>query len=93
MYNNLSRGILDATLSTLEEAVKQLGALPKLEEYIKGSGKPPKFIAGTFNQVQEQLLQLGEDLSINEIIVQDMMTDHHARLHSYELLAKMIRKD
>ncbi len=87
MYNNLSRGIIDARLPSPEEAVKQLGGLPKVERYIDGTGTPPKFIAGTVNQVHGQLIQLGKDLEIKEIIVQDMMTDHRARLHSYELLA------
>lgn len=87
MYRNLSKGILDAQLPSPDEAVKELGGLPQLEEYKPGSGIPPKFIAGTSEQVHEQLLQLGKDLSINEIMIQDMMTDHQARLHSFELLA------
>lgn len=89
MYNNLSRGIIDASLPSPDEAVKQLGGLPKVEKYIAGTGIPPKFIAGTANQVHEQLMQLSNDLAVDEIIVQDMMTDHRARLHSYELLASV----
>ena len=88
MYNNLSRGILDVKLPTPDEAVKQLGALPKVQKYISGTGIPPKFIAGTPAQVHEQLMQLAMDLSAKEIIIQDMMTDHQARLHSYQLMAK-----
>ena len=89
MYHNLSKGIIDAQLPSPDEAVEQLGGLPKLEKYVPGSGIPPKFIAGTPEQVHEQLVQLGEDLSVNEIIIQDMMTDHKARLHSYDLLASV----
>lgn len=88
MYNHLSRGRLDVKLPTPDEAVKQLGYLPKVEKYISGSGIPPKFIAGTPGQVHEQLMQLAKDLSAHEIIIQDMMTDHSARLHSYQLLAE-----
>jgi len=87
MYNNLSRGILDAEIPIPDKAVKQLGGLPKIEQYVGGSGTPPKFIAGTAEQVHEQLTQLGKDLAVDEIIVQDMFTDHQARLRSYELLA------
>ena len=87
MYKNLSRGIIDAQLPSPDEAVEQLGGLPSLEKYIPGSGIPPKFIAGTSSQMHEQLSMLAEDLSVEEIIVQDMMTDHQARLHSYDLLA------
>jgi len=89
MYNMLSKGILDVRLPTPDEAVKQLGGLPKLEKYAAGTGIPPKFIAGTPDQVHEQLTQLQKDLSVDEIIVQDMMTDHQARLNSYQLLASV----
>lgn len=87
MYNNLSKGITDSKLPNPDKAVEQLGGLPEIEKYKEGTGVPPKFIAGTPDQVQEQLTQLGEDLSVDEIIIQDMMTDHQARLHSYDLLA------
>lgn len=87
MYNNLSKGIIDTQLPSPDEAVQRLGGLPKLEKYIRGTGIPPRFIAGTADKVHDQLMQLGEDLPVNEIIVQDMMTDHQARLHSYDLLA------
>lgn len=87
MYRNLSKGIIDAQLPTPDDAIKELGGLPKLEKYDVGSGVPPKFVAGTAEQVHEQLTQLGKDLSVDEIIIQDMMTDHKARLRSYDLLA------
>lgn len=89
MYKNLFKGNIDVQLPSPEEAVKQLGGLPKLEKYIPRSGVPPKFIAGTPQQVQLQLIQLSKDLDIEEIMIQDMMTDHQARLHSYELLASV----
>lgn len=89
MYRNLAKGVIDIPLPTPDEAVKELGGLPQLEKYISGSGIPPKFIAGTQEQVHEQLVQLGKDLDVNEIIIQDMMTDHQARLHSYDLLAEV----
>ncbi|MGB3344588.1 MAG: LLM class flavin-dependent oxidoreductase [Aequorivita sp.] len=89
MYRNLSKGVIDIPLPTPDEAIKELGGLPQLEKYVPGSGIPPKFIAGTSEQVHEQLVQLGKDLSVDEIIVQDMMTDHKARLRSYDLLAEV----
>lgn len=87
MYKNLSKGIIDSQLPTPDEAIKQLGGLPTLEPYVPGSGIPPKFVAGTPEQIYTQLTQMGKDFDINEIIIQDMMTDHQARLHSYKLLA------
>jgi len=90
MYANLSRGNLRAPMLSPDDAVKFLGGLPELERYQAGSGVPPKFIGGTFDQVQETLEQLARDLSVDEIIIQDIMVDHAARLHSYELLARML---
>ena len=87
MYKNLSKGILDVQLPTPDDAVKELGRLPAIKKYVPKSGIPPQFIVGTSEQVHDQLSQLAEDLSVNEIIVQDMMTDHAARLRSYELLS------
>lgn len=87
MYNNLAKGIIDFQTQTPEEAVKILGGLPKLNKYVSGTGIPPKFIAGTPEQVHEQITHLAKDLSVDEIFVQDLMTDHQARLNSYKLLA------
>lgn len=87
MYANLSRGVIDTQLPSPDEAIERLGHLAPLERYVAGTGIPPKFIAGTADQVHQQLMQLAEDLSVDEIIVQDMMTEHRARLHSYDLLA------
>ena len=50
----------------------------------------PRLIGSTPEQVQEQLERLIDDLSPDGIIVQDLMTNHRARLRSYELLAPMI---
>lgn len=91
LYKNLSKGDLDAMLPAPDDAIKQLGGLPKIEKYVKNSGTPPRFIVGTAEQVHEQLMQLSEDLLVEEIIVQDMMTDHEARLRSYELMASVFK--
>jgi len=92
MYRYLSKGITDAKLPTPDNAIEELGGLPKRQPYEKGSGIPPRFIGGTPEQVHEELSQLSEDLSIDEIIIQDLMTDHSARLHSYELIASVFKK-
>lgn len=89
MYDMLSKGIVDFELPNPDDAVAQLGGLPHINHYVKGSGIPPKFIAGTPDQVHEQLTQLASDLSVDELMIQDMMTDHQARLHSYNLLASV----
>lgn len=93
MYDNLARGNLRAQLPGPDGAVAQLGGLPPLERYQPGSGVPPRFIGGTPEQVEEQLQSLAADLSVSEIMVQDLITDHDARIRSYELLARMIETE
>lgn len=90
MYKNLSAGNLKAPMLAPEEAIKAIGGLPKIEKYLSGSDVPPKFVAGTFESVQEQLRSIAKDFSIDEIMIQDMILDHEARLHSFELLSNMI---
>ena len=90
MYNNMARGDLRAPLPDPDGAVELLGSLPRLERYRPGSGVPPRFVGGTPGQVQDQLEQLTADLSLDGLVVQDLMTDHRARLRSYELMAEMI---
>lgn len=90
MYRNLAIGNLRVRLPDPDGAVAQLGGSPELERYQPGTGVPPRFIGGTPDQVQEQLERLAADLAVEEIIVQDLITDHSARLRSYELLAKML---
>lgn len=91
MYRNLAKGTLDVPLPTPDDAVKELGGLPTIGKYVSGTGIPPRFIAGNAEQVHQQLTQLGKDLSVNEFIIQDMMTDHAARLRSYELLSSIFK--
>lgn len=91
MYQNLAKGNLTGMLPSPDDAVKQLGGLPQIEKYIPGTGIPPKFVVGNAEQVHRQLTQLAKDLSVDEIIVQDMMTDHTARLRSYELLSSAFK--
>src|SRR5690625_366657 len=88
MYRNLSVGNVRAPLLDPDSAVRQLGGLPPLERYRKGSGVPPRFVGGTAEQVLEQLRELAADLVVDEIMIQDIVTDHSARLRSYELLAE-----
>ena len=91
MYDNLARGKLGSRLPDPDGAVAQLGGLPPLDRYRPGSGVPPRFLGGTLPQVREQLEELIADLTLDEIIVQDLLTDHEARLRSFELLSELIR--
>ena len=90
MYRNLSKGIIDAKLPSPDAAVAQWGGLPKLETYQQGSGKIPKFIGGTPDSVGQQFRDIAADFQVDELMIQDMMTDYAARKRSIELLAQII---
>lgn len=88
MYRNLANGNPRAPVRDPDGAIAELGRLPALERYQTGSRVPPRFLGGTPEQVGEQLEQLSRDLDLDEVMIQDLMTDHKARLRSYELLAR-----
>ena len=90
MYKNLGSGRLDIDLPMPDEAVKQLGYLPEIEKYVAGSLLPPKFVAGNYESVSQQLNDLAKDFDLDEIIIQDMLVDFKARLRSYELMREII---
>src|SRR5690606_25948231 len=90
MYRNLASGNPHAPVRDPEGAAAELGGLPPLERYRPGSGVPPRFLGGTPAQVGEQLNELARDLEVDEFMIQDLVTDHAARLRSYELLAAML---
>lgn len=87
MYENLARGDLKQPMLGPDAAIERLGGLPTLERYRPGSGVPPKFLGGTPSGVREQLQALAADLQVNEIMIQDLVSEQSARLRSYELLA------
>jgi len=91
MYKNLASGDTSGRLPSPKDAVKELGGLPKLEQYKAGSKILPKFVGGTPDSVFPQLKAMQKDFGVEEIIIQDMMTDHKARLYSYELLGEMLK--
>ncbi len=92
VYRNLAQGNLTDPLLSPDEAIAAWGELPALETYTPGTGIPPKFIGGTPEQVKEQIEGLAHDLSLEEIIIQDLVADHEARLRSYELMAESLLK-
>ncbi|GLU54687.1 alkane monooxygenase [Dyadobacter frigoris] len=89
-YHYLRTRQYNFLLPAPNEAIKILGYLPRIQPYIKGTGVPPRYIAGTFEQVAECFYYLSKDLNIDEFVIQDMMTDQEARLHSYELLSALL---
>ncbi len=87
VYRRLARHDIGGTLPTTDEAIAELGILPRFDP--SGlPGVPPRFIGGTPEQVRETLESLAAELGVHEIMIQDIITDHQARLRSYELLAE-----
>ena len=90
MYKDLQKGKIGSDLPLPDDAIKELGYIPTIEKYVFGSGIPPRFVAGTIYSVRKQLSELAHDLDVEEIMIQDMMTDHEARMHSYSLMSEVI---
>lgn len=90
MYQNLSKGIIDGTLPSPDGAVDALGGLPQLVPYRRGSKLIPKFIGGTAETVCQQLHDIADDFGVEELMIQDMMTDYEARQQSIRLLSASI---
>jgi len=90
MYHNLSKGIIDGVVLSPDDAVQALGALPEIVPYRPGSKLIPKFIGGTAETVRKQLHHIATDFQVDELIIQDMMTDFEARKHSLRLLSASI---
>ncbi len=90
-YNYLASGKFQFLEPSPEEAIKMLGGIPVIERYKRGSYRPPRYIAGTLEQVAEQLQGIEQDFLVDEFVIQDMTTDWVARRHSYELLAGLLQ--
>ena len=90
MYQNLAMGIIDGILPSPDDAVEALGGLPDIESYRAGSKHIPKFIGGTPEGVHKQLDDIARDFGVDELMIQDMMTDYEARKRSIEILSSML---
>lgn len=88
MYRYLAMGNLSAPLKNPDAAIKELGGMPSLEIYRPGSGIPPKFIGGSRQMVLDQLENIARDFQLEEIMIQDLITDFEARKRSYKLLSE-----
>jgi luciferase family oxidoreductase group 1 len=89
-YNYLGSGKLQFLQPSPEEAITMLGGIAVIDRYKRGSYRPPRYIAGTLEQVEEQLNWIEQDFLVDEFVIQDMTTDWAARRRSYELLAGLL---
>ena len=90
MYQNLAMGKIDSIVPSPDDAVKALGRLPELARYQSGSRRIPKFIGGNKESVHNQLREIAHDFQVEELMIQDMITDYDAKKKSLHLLADMI---
>lgn len=91
MNHNLSAGKFSEPFLLPDEAFQQLGYLPEIEHYENGSKILPRIIAGTQAQVIEKLSALSADLGVEEIMIQDVITDRTARMRSLELISALLK--
>lgn len=85
-YQRLRSGTLPTGLPTPEEAVAELGAVPRPSQVKPGSW--PQHISGSPHTIRDMLQIMADDLGAEEIVVQDMIARREDRLHSYALLSE-----
>lgn len=82
MYASLMRGERLKRLATPAEAIDAFGGvLPADNEAW------PRFVVGDPNRVKAVLGRMIDESQPDEIMIQDLITEHDARIRSYELLA------
>jgi luciferase family oxidoreductase group 1 len=82
MYATLSSGKLERRLSTLEQAIAYFG------DVIRAEDDPwPRFVIGDAAGVRSKLDRMIEQIQPDEIMIQDLITDHASRARSHALIA------
>jgi luciferase family oxidoreductase group 1 len=74
-------------IPTPEQAIKELGPLPD-QLPSQETGEWPRYIVGAPEKVHDQITNMADELRVDEVMVVTIVHDHHARMRSYELLAK-----
>ena len=73
-------------IPTPEEALAELG--PRTAEPAPETGEFPRYVIGSPDRVRTQLLDMGSQLGVDEMMAVTIVHDHKARMRSYELLAE-----
>ena len=71
-------------IPTPEEALAELG--PRNLEAAP-DGEFPRYVIGAPDRVRTQLIDMGSQLGVDEMMIVTIVHDHRARMRSYELLA------
>jgi luciferase family oxidoreductase group 1 len=72
-------------IPTPDQALAELG--PRTRESSNDTGEWPRYVVGSPDRVRTQLIDMGSQLGVDEMMIVTIVHDHQARLRSYELLA------
>jgi alkanesulfonate monooxygenase SsuD/methylene tetrahydromethanopterin reductase-like flavin-dependent oxidoreductase (luciferase family) len=72
-------------IPTPEEALAELG--PRTASAAPETGEFPRYVIGSPERVRTQLIDMGSQLGVDEMMAVTIVHDHRARMRSYELLA------
>lgn len=90
MGNEVKRGTFTHTL-TPEEAIQELGYLPEVDKAIQENELLANMVLGTPLMVEDAIMKKISNLEVDELMIQDLILDHDARLKSYELISSVIK--
>ncbi|MHA6731040.1 LLM class flavin-dependent oxidoreductase [Devosia sp. A369] len=82
MYAQLSEGKFAERLTTPDQAIAHFGGVIRAED-----DAWPRFVIGDPARVASMIGRMIEETQPDELMIQDLITDHHARRRSHELLA------
>ena len=71
---------------TPEDALKELAAMPDPEPPMRSEF--PRYHVGAPAELRDKLVDMASQLHVEELMIVTIVHDHHARMRSYELLAK-----
>ena len=86
-YKRMARGVIGTTPS-VDEAIDELGGVPEPTPARLDSDEWPRAISGSPGTIAGLLDQLADRVSVEEVMIQNVIADHDDELRSHELLAE-----
>jgi len=85
-FKRMERGVVGTTPS-VEEAIDELGTVPEPTPATLDAGAWPRAISGSPDTLNDLLEQLSDRVGVDEVMIQNVVSDHADALRSHELLA------
>lgn len=85
-YKRMQRGVV-GTRPTVEEAIDELGSVPKPTPGTLDPDEWPRAISGSPDTIASLLEQLAERVGVDEVMIQHIHATHADALRSHELIA------